>query len=97
MLSTSFGIPSDPVVEVHTTDKRGLTPEELTGRCIKRLIHVADTAPQAIRDQAKAFEKDMEKVVLYYMKQAIRSDRTTIHNALMESGHPELAEAIRRL
>jgi hypothetical protein len=39
----------------------------------------------------------MEKVVAYYMRQAIKSDRTTVYNALMDAGHPELAELIRRL
>jgi len=31
------------------------------------------------------------------MRQAIKSDRTTIYNKLMDASHPELAEAIRRL
>jgi hypothetical protein len=39
----------------------------------------------------------MEKVVAFYMREAIRSDRTTVYNALREAGHPELADAIRRL
>jgi len=38
----------------------------------------------------------MEKVVAYYMREAIRSDRTTVYNKLLDAGHPELAEAIRR-
>jgi hypothetical protein len=35
--------------------------------------------------------------VASYMRQAIRSDRTTVYNALIDAGHPELAELIRRL
>jgi len=31
------------------------------------------------------------------MRQAIRSDRTTVCNALVDAGHPQLAELIRRL
>jgi hypothetical protein len=39
----------------------------------------------------------MESVVVFYMKEAIKSDRTTVYNALKEAGHIELAEMIRRL
>jgi hypothetical protein len=39
----------------------------------------------------------MEKVVAFYMREAIKSDRTTIYNALCDAGHPDLAEAVRRL
>jgi hypothetical protein len=31
------------------------------------------------------------------MRQAIRSDRTTVYNTLKDAGHPDLAELIRRL
>jgi hypothetical protein len=31
------------------------------------------------------------------MKEAVASDRTTVYNALVDAGHPELAELIRRL
>ena len=50
-----------------------------------------------LRDQARAYAKDMEKVVAFYMKEAIRSDRTTVYNAIKGAGHPKLAELIRRL
>jgi hypothetical protein len=36
-------------------------------------------------------------VVAFYMREAIRSDRTTVYNALKDAGHLELADAIRRL
>ena len=31
------------------------------------------------------------------MREAIKSDRTTVYNAINDAGHPELAELIRRL
>lgn len=84
-------------VKVSTTTGRGFSPEEVAQRCVERLIQVSDQAPPAIRDQAKAFEKHMLKVVEFYMREAVRSDRTTVYNALCDAGQKELAELIRRL
>jgi hypothetical protein len=39
----------------------------------------------------------MLAVVAFYMREAVKSDRTTIYNALSEAGYKELAEQIRRL
>lgn len=86
-----------PSVSVHTTSGRGFTPEEVASRCADKLVAVSDTAPPAIRDQARAYKANVEKVVATYMRQAIASDRTTVYNAIKDAGHPQLAELIRRL
>jgi len=86
-----------PVIGVKTTDNRGFTPEELAEQCVDKIISVSDTAHPGIRDQARAFSKHVETLVAYYMRQAIRSDRTTVYNALKDAGNPELADLIRRL
>ena len=52
-------------VEVITTDSRGFTPEELSDRCAKKIVSVADTAPPAIRDQAHAFQSAVEATVTF--------------------------------
>ncbi len=88
---------NEQVVLVNTTKGRGFTPEELSEQCVQKLISVSDTAPPAIRDQARAFSKHIETLVAYYMRQAIRSDRTSVYNALNDAGYPELADLIRRL
>ena len=91
-------LPRDkPLVQVHTTTGRGFTPEEVAARCADKLISVSDQAPPAIRDQARAFKTQIERVVALYMREAIASDRTTVYNALKDAGHPDLAELIRRL
>ena len=98
MFEFKLDIPKDEqVVLVNTTDKRGFTPEELAEQCAQRIVSVSDTAHPGIRDQARAFQKHIEMLVANYMRQAIRSDRTTVYNALTDAGHPELAELIRRL
>ncbi len=98
MFELNVNVPqNEKVVLVNTTDGRGFTPEELSEQCVQKLISVSDTAPPAIRDQARAFSKHIETLVAYYMRQAIRSDRTSVYNALNDAGHPDLADLIRRL
>jgi hypothetical protein len=97
MFKLNFEVSEAPVVSVQTTEGRGFTPEEVAERCVQKLISVSDDAHPAIRDQARAFKKHMETVVAFYMREAIRSDRTTVYNALKDAGHLELADAIRRL
>ena len=98
MFEFKINIPqNEQVVLVNTTNNRGFTPEELAEQCMQKVISVADSAPPGLREQARAFSKDIERLVAYYMRQAIRSDRTTVYNALIDAGHPELADLIRRL
>ncbi len=97
MFKFDVSVPEEPIVTVKTTENRGFSPDEVAERCVEKLISVSDTAHPALRDQARAFKRHMEKVVAFYMREAIKSDRTTIYNALCDAGHPELAEAIRRL
>ena len=97
MFKFNVDIPKEPIVNIRTTENRGFTPDEVAERCVEKLISVSDNAHPAIRDQAQAFQKHMEKTVAFYMREAIRSDRTTVYNALKDAGHPKLAELIRRL
>ena len=97
MFKIDVNIPEDPVLVVKTTENRGFSPDEVAERCVEKLISVSDGTHPVIRDQARTFQRHMEKVVAFYMREAIRSDRTTVYNALRDAGHPELADAIRRL
>jgi hypothetical protein len=98
MFELKLGVPSDqPIVGVRTTSNRGFTAEELAEQAAARIVAVSDTAHPALKEQAHAFQAQIEKVIEQYLKQAIRSDRTTVYNALTDAGHPELAELIRRL
>jgi hypothetical protein len=98
MFKLDVNVPQNAsLVDIKTSDNRGFTPEELAEQCVQKLISVSDSAHPGIRDQARAYSKHIETLVAYYMRQAIRSDRTTVYNALSDSGHPELADLIRRL
>jgi hypothetical protein len=98
MLEFSMNMPKDSIlVDVKTTNRRGFTPEEVAETCADKIMAVSKDAPPAIRDQAMAYKNQMQGVIAHYMKEAIRSDRTTVYNAIKDAGHPELAELIRRL
>lgn len=84
-------------VRVETTINRGFTPEEISLRCAEKILSVSDTVHPAIRAQAHAFKDQIAKTIEFYLSEAVKSDRTTVFNALMDAGHPELAELIRRL
>ena len=84
-------------VDVHTTSGRGFTPEEIAERCAKKIIAISDDANPAIRAQAHAFRGQILKTLEFYMREAIKSDRTTVYNALTDAGQTELAKLIRRL
>ena len=97
MLTQALGMSNDFSVTVETTNNRGFTPEEVAVRCVNRIIGISENAPPAIRDQANAYRKELEAIVANYMHQAIKSDRTTVYNAIRDSGNPKLAEYIRRM
>ena len=97
MLIESLGMPNNFKVDIQTTDNRGQTPEEVAERCVNKLISISNNAHPAIKEQAHAYRKEMETIIALYMKQAIKSDRTTVYNAIKDSGNPKLAEYIRRM
>jgi hypothetical protein len=84
-------------VEVYTTQNRGFTPEEIAERCLDKIVSVADTALPEVQAQAQAFKDHIRAVLVFYMKEAANSDRTTVYNALLDAGQKDLAELIRRM
>lgn len=95
MQNTGFADMGSVLVE--TTSGRGFPPEIWADRLLNKIIHVADTAPPAIRDQAIAFRESIRPAIVRYMKEAISSDRTTLFCKLTEAGHPEVAKIIGTL
>ena len=90
-------LPKNPIVTVHTSDNKGFSPEEVASRCADKIIQVGDNAPIEIQEQARAYKEHIEKVIAFYMKAAIKSDRTTVVNAIKNAGQEKLAELIRRI
>lgn len=81
-------------VTVHTTDNRGLTPEELAEMALDKIIYVGSQSHPAIRDQAVAFKNHVRSVLVAYMNQAVVCHNTTIAKRLTDAGHPELVHLL---
>lgn len=84
-------------VRVFTTTERGWTPEELADRALEKILSVSETADPAIKAQAYAYRDRIKYVLVFYMQEAIRSDRTTICAELSKQGHADLARIISKM
>jgi hypothetical protein len=83
-------------VSVATTHGRGFSPEEVAERALDKIIFVSESAAGPIRDQAMAYRDALRKVLVHYMHEAVRSDRTTVANIVTQAGHPELVHLLRK-
>ena len=82
---------------VTTTDYRGHSIEEVAKMATDKLISVSDTAPEPIKTQAHAFRELCQKVIVYYMQEAVNNHICTLCNQLEKQGQQDLANIIRRL
>ena len=84
-------------VVVKTTERRGLSPEELAERAVEQIVSVSSSVDPIVRQQAVAFRNRIYHVVLGIIKQAIKSDRTTLINEFIQQGQSDTADILRRL
>ena len=94
MFSAKFGDIHTPVVK--TSDFGGMPLEDLAELCTDKIIGVADTAPPAIREQAKYFRERVEKTVYEYLKRAAQSERATCIQVCLQGGEEKAAHLLRR-
>ena len=52
-------------VNVHTTQNRGFSPDEIAERCLDKIISVADTALPEVQAQAQAFKDHIRAVLVF--------------------------------
>lgn len=84
-------------VNVIATSGRGMNSDEIAGLATDKLLHIADTTPMPIREQAIAFKDRMRMVIKHYIEQAQRSERTTVINVLEQAGQHDAAELLRKI
>lgn len=80
--------------DVITTSYGGMTPEQVAELALAKIIYVGQDANPLLKEQALAYKDSIRKVLVHYMKQAIKSNHTTIANKLHEAGHSELTKLL---
>ena len=81
-------------VKVMTTQGRGFTPEAVAERALDKIIAVGGQSHPLITEQAQAFRENIRRVLVFYMKEAVRSDHVTLANKFKQAGHPELIKLL---
>ena len=84
-------------VLVSTTQAKGHDPEFWAKAAADRIVSVGGNCHPLIAQQAEAFKQSVEKTVEFYIKEAIKSDRTTLIAELERQGHADMAKIIRSL
>jgi len=69
-------------VMVHTTTNRGHSPEELAEMALDKILYIGEEVPEPIRDQALAYREKIRNILVFYMRQAIQSERSTMRAEL---------------
>ena len=80
--------------DVITTSYGGMTPEQVAELALAKIIYVGQDANPLLREQALAYKDNIRQVLVHYMKQAIKSNHTTIANKLHEAWHSELTKLL---
>jgi hypothetical protein len=62
--------------------------------CLAKIIYVGQDANPLLKEQALAYKDNIRQVLVYYMKQAIKSNHTTIADKLHKAGHSELTKLL---
>jgi hypothetical protein len=81
-------------VQIMTSSGRGFSAEELAERALNQIINVGDNAPPVIAEQARAFRENLREVLIYFMREAMRSRNVTLAAKFTEAGFPELVKLI---
>ena len=93
----NVGVSQTGNVNVMTSDKGGLTNEQISDLAVDKIVSISDQAPPHIRQQANQFREHLKKVLYHYLVLARKEERASIVQALRSSGQKETAEYIRRL
>ena len=84
-------------VQVFTSNDGGHSPETMADMAMNKIMTINEKAPPPIKDQAVAYRNNIRDIIVYYLKQMAKSERTTIWALLKKQGHADMAEIIRRL
>ena len=84
-------------VNVVTSDKGGLSNDQIAEMAANRIVYVSESAPPPIKEQAHVFSDKVKNLLRYYVDLARKEERATIVQQIKDAGQPDLANIIRRL
>ena len=84
-------------VVVATTQDKGHDPEFWAKAAADRIVSVGGNCHPLIAQQAEAFKESVQATAVFYIKEAIKRDRTTLIAELEKQGHADMANIIRSL
>jgi hypothetical protein len=84
-------------VNVCTSENKGHDSEFWAQAAADRIVSVGGNCHPLIAQQAEAFKDSVQKTVDFYIREAIKSDRTTLIASLEQQGHKDMADILRRL
>jgi hypothetical protein len=70
-------------VMVSTTENRGHSPEELADMALNKIVQIGDEAPEPIRAQALAYKERLREILVFYIRQAMLSERVTMRGEIV--------------
>ncbi len=84
-------------ISVATENNKGHSSDYWAQRCADKICGISENSTPEVRQQAEAFKVAIYQTILYYMNQAITSDRTTVTGLLEKQGHGDLAKILTEL
>ena len=84
-------------VGVTTTEGKGHDAEFWAALATKKICDISGSAPDHIKQQALACQNQVYTVILYTIKNAIKSQNTTYANLLEKQGHSDMAKILKEL
>ena len=84
-------------VTVTTTNNCNLPPEHWAQRATDRIISVGEDALPAIAEQARVFKDQVYNTVNFYIREAIKEDRSRVVTLLRLADQHDLANSVEKL
>ena len=90
----NIGVSQAGKVNVMTSDKGGLTNEQIADLAIDKIVSISNDAPPHIRQQANQFREHLKKVLYHYLLLARKEERASIVHILRSNGQKEMAAPV---
>jgi hypothetical protein len=97
MIMFDLSVATVGAVSVVTSEKGGLSNDQIAEMLANKLIYISEDAPEPIRLQAEAFKDRVRDLAQYYIELARKEERATICDKVRDAGQEQLAQAIGRL